>query len=725
VGEPVTHRSGGSCRGGRLAAGLARAPTPLLPFAVVLVVVVAAFGGALVAAAAAGSARPAPSRPNLVLITLDTTRADHLGAWGWPHARTPHLDALARRGTRFARCDTVAPITLVSHASILTGLYPPRHGVRDNGTFVLRPPFETIVETLRGAGYDSAAVVSAVVLSRRHGLDQGFATYDDDLGAGYSAGTEVSERPAQATTDAALAAFAGLRAPWFLWVHYFDPHEEHRPPTPFADAAAGPHRLYDAEIAYMDHEIGRLLAALPQDATVAVVGDHGEMLGEQGELSHGLLLGQGSRRVPLILAGPGIPAASSEECLVRTVDLAPTLLQLAGAPPRAGLDGRSLLPLPSASGSCDRWSYSESFLPFFAYKWYPLRALSDGHFLFVQAPQPSVFHIASDAGETRDVAAAHPQVVTRWRQRLEKTLAAMGEAVAPKLAPENVLSAEQRAQLHSLGYVSGGAGGEVRADLPDPRRMTAVARELHRAAELVQQDRCSDALPQLQKIVKQDPHNFPALELAGQCVRAAGREADALALFQRAARENELSAIPVANAAGSLLALGRRAEAEREYRKALALDPTQPEAASNLARLLREKGDARGAVAVLDGAIAAGGHLPQVFLERGNAHAESGRLEDALRDFREAARRSPADPVPLENAARAAYHLGRAREAAQTYESLLRIAGGRVDVWKTLGALYLEELGDRGEADRCFRRALLLENDPAERAKLEELLRGP
>ncbi len=239
----------------------------------------------------------------------------------------------------------------------------------------------------------------------------------------------------------------------------------------------------------------------------------------------------------------------------------------------------------------------------------------------------------------------------------------------------------------------------------------------------MQQERCSDALPQLQKIVKQDPHNFPALELAGQCVRAAGREQDALALFQRAARENELSAIPVANAAGSLLALGRRAEAEREYRKALTLDPTQPEAASNLARLLREKGDARAAIAVLDGAIAAGGHMPQVFMERGTAHAEAGRLEEALRDFREAARRSPTDPEPLENAARAAYHLGRPREAAQAYESLLRIAGNRVDVWKTLGALYLEELGDRAEAERCFRRALLLENDPAERAKLEELLR--
>lgn len=661
------------------------------------------------------------ARPSLVLITLDTTRADHLGAWGWTHARTPNLDALARRGTRFVRCDTAAPITLVSHASILTGLYPPRHGVRDNGTFALPARVETLTETLRAAGYDTAAVVSAVVLARRHGLDQGFRTYDDDLGAGYAAGTEVSERQARETTDAALAALARLKPPYFLWVHYFDPHEEYRPPTPFADAAQGPHRLYDGEIAYVDHELGRLLAALPPDAILAVVGDHGEMLGEQGEQSHGLLLGHGVRRVPLVLAGPGVAAGRSEECLVRTVDLAPTFLHLAGLPAARGIDGRSLLPLPEVGARCDRMSYSESYLPFFAYKWYPLRSLSDGNFLFVEAPQPSVFHIAADPDEQRDLAPEHPAVAARWRRRLTETLAAMGETLTPKLVVENVLTAEQRAQLQSLGYASG-SGGEVRGDLPDPRRMTGLARDLHAAAAAVQQERCSDALPALQKIVKLDPHNFPALELAGQCVRAAGREGDALALFQRAARENELSAIPVANAAGSLLALGRRAEAEREYRKALALDPTLPEAATNLARILREKGEKAAAIAVLDAALDAGGHAGEVYLERGTAYAESGSLEEALRDFREAARRRPADPVALEDAARAAYHLGRTREAAQGYEALLRIAPDRGDLWKTLGALYLETLDEPEEAQRCFRRALLLERDPQERSKLEDLL---
>ena len=210
-----------------------------------------------------------------------------------------------------------------------------------------------------------AAVVSAVVLARRHGLDQGFRIYDDDLGRGYATGTEVVERQAEATTAAALAALGKLRPPFFLWVHYFDPHEEYRPPTRFADAVGGPHRLYDGEIAYVDEQLGLLLRKLPADADVAVVGDHGEMLGEHGEVSHGLLPYRGARRVPLILAGPDVPVGRVSECLVRTADVAPTLLGWAGVEPPTGLDGAALLPLSTGAG-CDRSSYTESLLPFFS-----------------------------------------------------------------------------------------------------------------------------------------------------------------------------------------------------------------------------------------------------------------------------------------------------------------------------------------------------------------------
>ncbi len=662
--------------------------------------------------------------PNLVLITMDTTRADHLGAWGYRDAHTPNLDALAARGTRFARVDTAAPITLPSHSTILTGLFPPRHGVRDNGTFVLSPKVETLAERLAAHGYDTAAVISAVVLARRQGLDQGFRIYDDDLGAGYTQGSLVSERTAENTTAAALAALAGLKAPFFLWVHYYDPHEEYRPPTKFADLSRGPHRLYDGEIAFMDEQIGELLKKLPQGTDVLAVGDHGEMLGEHGEATHGLLLNRAARRVPLLLAGPDIPIGKVSDCLVRTVDVTPTLLALAGIQ-ASGLDGSSLLPLPAgtAGNRCSRPSYTESFLPFFAYKWYPLRSLGDDRFLYVKGPKSSLYDLAADPGESRDVAPAQAKAARSWEATLVGFLRGMGEKLDVPVRPENVLSADQRRQLASLGYLGGVAAGPVTAALPDPRAMVGVAQDLHRVTQSVQEGHCKEALPELQAIVKKDPHNFPALTLSGFCLQQMGRLDSALNLFQRAEKENDINAVPIADAAGCLLGLGRKAEAEKEYRRALALDPAQAAAASNLARLLRQRGERKEAIAVLDTALRAGAHEPEIFLERGTARAESGSLESALGDFREAARRAPANPVPLENAARTAFDLKRFRDASLVYEQLLRLQPNRGDLWKTEGAIYLEELDDRTDALRCFRRALLLETDGGEKAKLEALVR--
>jgi choline-sulfatase len=673
----------------------------------------------LAAAAPSREAPPRVPRP-LVLITLDTTRADHLGSWGWPHARTPNLDALAARGVRFARCDTSAPVTLPSHATILTGLYPPRHGVRDNGTFVLSGKIETVAERLAARGYDTAAVVSAVVLARRHGLDQGFRIYDDDLEAGYAAGTEVAERQAEAATDAALAAAGKLRPPYFLWVHYFDPHDEYRPPSRFADKAAGPHRLYDGEIAFMDEAIGRLLAGLPKDAIVAVVGDHGEMLGEHGEETHGLLLNRGSRRVPLILAGPGVPSGKVHDCLVRTADVAPTLLALAGAQLPAGLDGKPLLPLASR---CDRIAYSESFLPFFAHRWYPLRALSGERGLYIRGPQGSLYDVAADPEEKTDLAPQRPAEARTWEKRLRDLLAAAGETLDAEVRPGIDLSEEDRKALASLGYLGGGDGGTVRGDLPDPRRMVDVARDLHRASESVQQGRCPEALPTLQSVLKRDPHNAPAFSLAGVCLESAGRLDSALNAYRQAARVNPQSANPAASAAGVLLRLGRKDEAEKEYRRALGLDPSHSDAAPGLARLLVQRGESLEALKILDAAVQAGSRAPTVYQERALALAAAGRMDDALRDFREAARRAPTDPVPLEGAARAAYQLGRHREAVQLYEQLLRLQPERLDLWKTAGAIYYFELRDHPAAERCFRRALTLEVDPRERGRLEELLR--
>ncbi len=665
------------------------------------------------------------SGPNVVLITLDTTRADHLGAWGHPHARTPALDGLAARGVRFERCDTAAPVTLPSHATLMTGLFPPRHRVRDNGAFVLAGEFETVAERFAAAGWETAAIVSAVVLGRQHGLDQGFASYDDDLGSGGPAGEEAAERRADATTDRALARLKDRSGPMLLWVHYFDPHEQYRPPQRYAELATGPHRLYDGEIAFMDAEIGRLLAALPPETVVLVVGDHGEMLGDQGEATHGLLLGPGARRVPLLIAGPGVPAGVVSHCLARTVDVMPTLLALAGLEVPPGLDGRPLLSLdPRApEPACDRISYSESFLPFFAYRWYPLRALSDGRALFLQAPRPALFRLDVDRAELRDLADEEPGAVAIWQRRLERMLAAAGESLDPTVAAGEPLSADQVRQLASLGYLFGAGGAEaaVSRDLPDPRQRLDVANWLHAAAEAARQGRCEEALPTLEQIAGTDRGNFPAMTVAAQCLRDLGRREEAIALFRRAAEENPRSPIPPANLGQLLLEGGRPGEGERELRRALVLDPADAVSAVLLARRRRQQGRHAEAIQLLDEVERAGGHASDLVVERGTARAESGDLIGALADFRAAAERAPADPVALENAARAAYALGRSAEARADYEALVRLQPLRGDLWKTLGSLAMEA-GDRGRAREAFAEALRREPDGEERALLERLV---
>lgn len=710
--------------------------------AVILAALTAVAVGGPLAAATGGAAAGEPAieadgRLNVVLITLDTVRADHLGAYGYPAARTPVLDRLAARGVRFARVDAAAPITLPSHASILTGLLPPRHGVRDNGAFRLAGEHRTVTEALAERGYDTAAVIAAVVLARRYGLDQGFAAWDESFAEPAESAPEAAEeRDAAAVTDAALAQLAALRAPFFLWVHYFDPHADYRPPARLLGAQEGDHRSYDAEIAHVDEQLGRLLAALPERTAVVVVGDHGEMLGERGEATHGVLLHRGARRVPLLIAGPGVPVGAVVEPLVRTVDVAPTLLELAAGGAESAeeldeelaeeLDGVSLAPLwrlGKGTDRTDRLAYSESFLPFYAYRWHPLRALSDGRWLFVDGAEPRLFDLAADPAEERNLAAERTVEVDSWRRRLVGLEERWGEAAAP---PEPApLSAEERSRLAALGYLGGGGSTGDAADLavlPDPYDLVDVVDELLELSDRVAAGGCDEALAPLRAILRRNRDNLPALQLAGGCLVEAGEGAAAVPYFEHAVETFPGSAAARAGLGGALLLAGRTAEAEAAYRRALEADPGQPEAVANLARLLRERGAAGEAAAVLAAAFATGGDHSGWWRERGLLAAARGDLEAARADFLAAAEADPADRAALENAARAAYRLGRPAEAAALYRRLAELDPARPGPWKTLGAIQLHQLGDRAAARESFRRALEVETDPADRRELEELL---
>ena len=354
------------------------------------------------------SPAPAPAAVqarNLVLITIDTLRADRVGAYGYARARTPHIDALAARGVRFEHAFATAPITLPSHASLMTGRYPPGHGSRHNGIKV-DDKVPTLAKALSAAGFTSGAFVSAFPLDRRFGLNDGFAAYDDKMPREGRKRAE-NERAGRLTVDQAIA-WLRLTPPGpgnrlFLWVHLFEPH------APYGDPKSGRPALdrYDDEIAESDVQVGRVIEALGPEAAsslIVVAADHGEAFGEHGEVSHSLFVYDTTLRVPLIVAGPGTrPVVVTSP--VSLVDVAPTVLRLLGVTP-FDADGIDLAPSFGGAALAARELYAESFAPLLDFGWSPLRSLRRDSFKYIEAPKPELYNLSSDAGEASNIVAA-------------------------------------------------------------------------------------------------------------------------------------------------------------------------------------------------------------------------------------------------------------------------------------------------------------------------------
>ncbi|MBZ5640068.1 MAG: sulfatase-like hydrolase/transferase, partial [Acidobacteriia bacterium] len=604
-------------------------------------------GTALVLASAGcggSSRRAAEVRTNLLLVTLDTTRADRLGCYGYKRAETPRLDRLAAEGMLAEHAVAVAPLTLPSHVSILTGLYPPRHGVRDNADFRLPGVETTLAEHLKGQGYSTAAVVGSLVLSGSLGLDQGFDHYDEP-GARRRPAVEgalavyrpIVERPASEVTDAAIAALDRIGGgPFFLWVHYYDPHHPYTPPPPYASRFAD--RPYDGEIAYADAELGRLLDDLKRrgllDRTLVVVtADHGESLGEHGEETHGLFLYDAAIRVPLILRMHGaIPEGRRFDGLVSAVDLVPTALDLMSLPPLAGTQGRSFAGAARGGSLADREpAYSEAIYAERVYGWAPTYALREVSSKFIEAPEPEIYELAGDPGETRNLAGSRGADVESWRRRLASVQQGFGRADA---SARETMDSDARAKLLSLGYLSGGASKVERTSRPDPKRLVAEHVRFLQAKSLVGAGRPKDALALVTQVLRADPENPAALALSGTLLFSGGRREPGLSQLEAAARsapgvyENQW------NLANALHLSGRLAEAARAYRAALALQPSAAEARYALGNALYGTGDAAGAVREYNEALRLGLASPAVHTALASALAASGDLggaEAALR----------------------------------------------------------------------------------------------
>lgn len=420
--------------------------------------------------------------PNVLLVTLDTVRADALGCYGGPS--TPRIDALAAEGLRFDRAFTVTPLTIPAHATIHTGLWPPRHGVRDNGDLYLGEEATTLAEALDAHGYATMAAVGAEVTSRRWGFGQGFDAYFDTMGGGAGGRPWSAERRGDAVVADALAWIGQPReAPWFAWVHLFDAHDPYAAPEDFRLGR----RPYDAEVAFVDAQVGALLDGLgdaAEDTWIVVVADHGESLGEHGETTHGVLLHGATTRVPLIVRPPGGKAAVIDTP-VSLVDVMPTLLAAAGAPPPP-MDGRDLVALAAAPPPT-RAVYAESEYAWRHFGWAPQRAWMTPSHTLIASTTPKLYARA-DAAETRDVAPSEPATVAALLAELDAARAVMTPILTASRAGA---STERTAMLEALGYVTGTVGeGDAPAGLPDPEaKLPALAgveraRARYRAGDL-------------------------------------------------------------------------------------------------------------------------------------------------------------------------------------------------------------------------------------------------
>jgi len=462
------------------------------------------------APAAVGTA--AAPRPSILLVTLDTTRADAIG----PDAAgitTASFNAVAARGRVFRQAYATVPETLPSHVSLMTGLYPAGHGIHENARH-LPEGTPLLAERLREAGYRTAACVSSFVLAKRFGLDRGFDVYDDELAVGRQ------DRTATEVTDAALAELdGGATAPLFMWVHYWDPHHPYTPPEPFR--SAHPKSPYLGEVAYMDAELGRLIQAFERRAkgptAIIIVGDHGEGLGDHGESQHGILAYQSTMRVPLVMAGPGVTAGMADAPVsIRRVYH--TVLDWAGL---------------GAADSLRRASQDvvlgEAMKPFLEYGWQPQIMAVQGRQKAIFAGTTELYDLAADPKEARNLGGG-ADVPSALRKALDDYPVPSPEAARVPAS----LSAEDRQKLASLGYVSATAAPVVRKDAPRPADMARHFGRLEEASTLFVQAKYAQVIPLLERILAEDRYNLDATLRLATAHSALGHEAKALAAFRRA-----------------------------------------------------------------------------------------------------------------------------------------------------------------------------------------------
>ncbi len=628
---------------------------------------------------------PAARDLNVVVVTLDTTRADRLGCYGFAQIETPHIDALSRQGLVFENATSTAPLTFPSHSSIFTGLIPPHHGARDNGGFFLDEARTTLAERLKAAGYATGAFIGAWVLESRWGLAQGFDEYSDrfELSKYKVISLGTVQKPGDEVMDDALRWLDSVRQRrFFAWVHLYDPHAPYEPPEPFASRYRG--QPYLGEIAYTDKVVGRLTGWLEaqglMDRTiVVVVGDHGEGLGDHGEASHAYFVYGATTHVPLIVRTPWALRGRSP-AQVSTVDIMPTVLDVVGLPPQDGIDGRSLArALFDPAAPLDHSAYSETYFPRYHFGWQHLRSLRDGRYTYVDAPHPELYDRIEDPDETHNVFKAYSQRAEALRVRLEE----MSRSTGTQAPERKQLDPETLQRLAALGYVGNVVDVDPHAMLPDPKDKLPLFEAMNAAKSFAQAGDYERAVARLKAVIAEDPKIMDAHLTLGNWLVRLKRGDEAAAAFKQALALKPDDEITLGNLAHLYLARGKEKDALdalEVFRTALRANPKNPQSWYQLATLYLDTNHLEEAESAFKDALAANPKMGAADNGLGVVAFTRGDLGTAEALVRKA--------LALEPRLRTAhYNLGRIREA--------RGDGAQAE------ALYREELAtypDHGRA---------------------------
>jgi arylsulfatase A-like enzyme/Tfp pilus assembly protein PilF len=642
---------------------------------------------------------------NILLFTLDTTRADHLGCYGYPRIETPNIDRLAAEGFLFQNATSQAPLTLPSHSSIFTGTYPLYHGVRDNGGFYLESDKTTLAEVLQQAGWATSAFIGAFVLDSRWGVNQGFDYYYDnfDLAKYKTISLDSVQRQGGEVIKAFFDWFEGNgQKKFFSWIHLYDPHSPYEPPEPYKTRYGDrPWGLYDGEIAYVDSLIGQVVEELEkkgllEKTLIIIVGDHGESLGEHHESGHGFFIYDATQSVPLIVR---IPSSAFQgkviESQVENVDIMPSLLEFLGLPIPKEVQGRSFLPLIAGkSGGTERLAYSETYYPRYHYGWSELKSLRSAKYKFIQAPRPELYDLVQDPGEQSNIYSSSSEE----GKRLERDLRTLQEKMSARgiedRGPQN-LDGDAREKLMALGYIGGFTSSSKLAnsgELGDPKDKIILYNKIKQAEGASANKEFDDSLKLIDEVIAEDPGIMEARQVKANIYLELDRPEEAIAECQEALKVDEEYEAAIFTMAQAYKRLKKYDEAVAGYNRIIQLDPRDPKPYVNLGEIYCDTKDLDKAIANLQKAISIDPeHSAMAHNLLGSAYLEKKMLEPAEKEITLSLQMRPNIPDAHHNLGILYEDKGDMEKAIQEYKKEIEIHPAAYPAHFNLALIYAKQ----------------------------------